>query len=107
MSEAGMRVVIEGWTRNRAESGVASARWRAIEREKADAVYARPIDMERLAAALSADAEDEAERTRRRIEAGIAVLRRLSPEDRAIHARGFTTMQSVQPARTCGDDTAR
>jgi hypothetical protein len=101
ISEAGIAIIIEDWTRRRLSPSASAQSWRRLQQATAEAVYSRPVDMAALEAALREDAQHQGELARERAEAAIAVLRRLSAADRTISARDFTVMQPSIPVRSC------
>lgn len=101
MTENGIRLVIERWASNRARAANSPVKPATLEYDVAVAAYAQPLNMARLEQAIRANAKARSDAETIRTESGIELLRRLSPLDRAIHARSFTWMQPSNPPPAC------
>ena len=101
LSERGIRAILESEDRSQAAALRLRDEGRAIEEELGNAAHAAPLDLDRLERALAARTRYQADWQLRRDSERIALLRRLSPEDRAIFARDFTAMMVFPPPRRC------
>jgi hypothetical protein len=77
---------------------------RAIDREQSEAANAVPLDLDRLERALAERERDQSARRALWDRQTIALLRRLSPHDRAIHARRHSLMMAWPPPPTCAPE---
>ncbi len=101
-SEAGVKLLIEHWTRQRAMPPETWAADRAAEIEVAEAAFAQPVDIDRLERAIRARAALRAERDAQRESERFELLRALSAADRAIYAREVTAFRpSPQTIGVC------
>jgi len=100
ISERGIRTIMESQDQSRAVA-VASGEGRSIEQELGQAAHADPLDLDRLERALASRAAYQAAQQARRDREAISMLRRLSPEDRAIHARQLTPMMVFPLRQPC------
>ncbi|MFK4793358.1 hypothetical protein [Sphingobium sp. ZW T5_29] len=101
MSEEGVAIAIEGWTKSREVASLREAEDLAVTKELADAAYSSPIDVQRLKRAIVAKNAAEASRVDATTKASIDTLDKLSKLDRQIYARRFTHWQSAIPVREC------
>ncbi|WP_447930022.1 hypothetical protein [Sphingopyxis fribergensis] len=101
ISENGIRLAVENWASNRARAANSPIKPDRLEYDIAEAAYAQPVDMARLERAIRASAKARSDDEMIRAENGIQLLRRLSPQDRAIYARRFTWMQPSNPPLAC------
>lgn len=101
LSEDGIRIAMEHWARLQDRTTERVKLSDQLQRDIATAAYATPVDLQALEAALTAQAEAQIAQEQIRLEDAIQLLRRLSPEDRAIYARRHTWMQPTTPAPVC------
>ena len=102
LSDAGVVAAVESFVAGRRDGVARSPDVDAANRALADAVYAPRVDPDRIAAALERSAAVQARAQASRDARSVALLRQLSPADRAIYARQLTIMQPLLPAKTCG-----
>lgn len=74
---------------------------RAVRQELGEAALTAPIDLARLERALAADAAAQADFCAGLNASSMAVMRLLSPSDRAIFARRLTVVSPASPPRAC------
>ncbi|HEX8225634.1 MAG TPA: hypothetical protein VF605_17625 [Allosphingosinicella sp.] len=103
LSEPGIRTVIEAQDRWRT-AVPALPDQRELDRELSEAANAVPVDLGRLERALAARRHDQEARRASWDRETIALLRRLSPDDRGIHARGLSPMTAWPPPPTCAPE---
>jgi len=103
LSEPGIRTVIEAQDRARA-AALALPDQRGIDRELSEAANAVPVDLDRLERALAARERDQSARRTLWDRETIALLRRLSPGDRGIHARRLSPMTAWPPPPSCAPE---
>jgi hypothetical protein len=107
LSERGIRIILEHEAASQAAARAGRDESVAVSRELAEAALTVPVDLDRLERALAADAALQSAHQARRSRDALALLRRLSPGDRAIYARNLTAMRMYPPQRTCLPDPAR
>lgn len=103
LSEPGIRTVIEAEERRRTAM-LALPDQQGINRELSEAATAVPVDLDRLERALAAREHDQTTRRTLWDRDTIALLRRLSPDDRVIHARQLSPMTIWPPPPTCAPE---
>jgi len=103
MSEKGVQVVVSVWSsRHQPEAMAARLRiTRDIEEEIGRVALTAPIDVDRLERAHRAHDQDQARHRQESTDESMAILKALSPADRAIYARRLTIMQPMGPPKTC------
>ena len=103
LSEPGIRTVIEAVDRRRVAM-LALPDQREVDRELSEAANAAPVDLDRLERALAARERDQIARRALWDRETVALLRRLSPDDRAIHARQLSPMTAWPPPPSCAPE---
>lgn len=101
LSEKGVTIAVEHWTRWHAAGDQRLGRERAVRQELGEAALTAPVDLVRLERALAADAAAQAEFRTALNENSMTVMRLLSPSDRAIFARRLTVMSPASPPPAC------
>jgi hypothetical protein len=101
MSDAGIAIAAASWGRWLAETEASRATSNAIETELGLAAYSTPIDVDRLERAARARDADQARRLVDSLTRSFDVMRKLSPNDRAIFARRLSVRQPMTPVKTC------
>jgi hypothetical protein len=77
---------------------------RGVDRELSEAANAVPVDLDRLERALAARERDQAARRAWWDRETLALLRRLSPDDRRIHARRLSPLTAWPPPLPCAPE---
>lgn len=101
LSAEGVRLATESWARNRARAASQPKSPDSLQYDIAATAYTLPVDMNGLEQALKADAAMKAADAAAKLDEAIALLRSLSPADRAIYARRHTWMRPTTPAPVC------
>lgn len=107
VSERGIRTILDHQDQVRGAAQPFRDVGRAVAEEVGQAALTVPVDLVRLERALAANAEYQAAQHARRNRDEIVLLRRLSPEDRAIYARSLTGFATYPPARRCPSEPPR
>lgn len=102
-SDVAIDIIVEQEDLAKARRADLSA-WNAIVREVAEAAYAEPLDLERLARAVEARDRAQSEQQKRFSEERLAIMQLLPPEDRIIFARSLSVLKPYPGPieRTCG-----
>jgi hypothetical protein len=102
LSERGIRLILDSQDQSTAEAVArSSVDERPIYQELGEAANAVPLDLQRLERALASRAAYQAAQQERFNREAIALLRRLSPGDRAIYAEELSPMRAYPARQPC------
>jgi len=103
-SDAAIGIILEQEDRAKAQRPD-PAGWSAIVREVAEAAYAEPLDLDRLARAIAERERAQAEQQTRFTEDRLTILHLLPPADQVLFARSLSVLKPYPGPiqRTCGN----